>query len=562
MRTPENGSRSGYFGITLKFEQYEKIDLFYIRITRGFVLHDKGNYTYQEVNTLDVSLNKVYSVRLDKDTTVTIIPQLSQSLQENEDNLEYTWLHSTTNHNFYGHGKFDTVGLEQNLNFHIDPEAKNLAYAHYFRLNVYDRITDIEYPVNTTIELIKPYVGSWMILHRKNGQTELGSVEYIGGDIVVQEDAYYEETGKRFTGKPQALMSYTTSCKYYGTGSGWNMFTVITDDPVESGVYCQWKHFEKKDSLTRMVAPLAQNSFDFQHITLADGDGTASALLLSGGMLYQSPRAGKIYEPAADLEGEVNITLASKISNNALLYDEAGHRFAFYYNTSDGLGVKKYDPLYFSESEENTNLIKAIPTRDGNVSAVNPNKLPEDQKVLYLGTGYQYASAWTSVYAYALAKNDTRCFVYEFNPRGFNYSDNASFNGYYTINIPQGLDESAVFASTPPYSGLLFYASGNTVYRLDFKQAGGKATAIYTHAGGKAVKMKFAKRYLSSSNAFDAYEFDVQYSLGIGFDMGNGKGDFVILNLSSTGSVGGDSEHYPAKQVYTDFGEITDFVFI
>lgn len=523
---------------------------------------DKGNYTYQEVNTLDVSLNKVYSVRLDKDTTVTIIPQLSQSLQENEDNLEYTWLHSTTNHNFYGHGKFDTVGLEKNLSFHIDPEVKNLAYAHYFRLNVYDRITDIEYPVNTTIELIKPYVGSWMILHRKNGQTELGSVEYIGGDIVVQEDAYYEETGKRFTGKPQALMSYTTSCKYYGTGSGWNMFTVITDDPVESGVYCQWKHFEKKDSLTRMVAPLAQNSFDFQHITLADGDGTASALLLSGGMLYQSPRAGKIYEPAADLEGEVNITLASKISNNALLYDEAGHRFAFYYNTSDGLGVKKYDPLYFSESEENTNLIKAIPTRDGNVSAVNPNKLPEDQKVLYLGTGYQYASAWTSVYAYALAKNDTRCFVYEFNPRGFNYSDNASFNGYYTINIPQGLDESAVFASTPPYSGLLFYASGNTVYRLDFKQAGGKATAIYTHAGGKAVKMKFAKRYLSSSNAFDAYEFDVQYSLGIGFDMGNGKGDFVILNLSSTGSVSGDSEHYPAKQVYTDFGEITDFVFI
>lgn len=55
----------------------------------------------------------------------------------------------------------------KNLSFHIDPEAKNLAYAHYFRLNVYDRITDIEYPVNTTIELIKPYVGSWMILHRK-----------------------------------------------------------------------------------------------------------------------------------------------------------------------------------------------------------------------------------------------------------------------------------------------------------------------------------------------------------------------------------------------------------
>ena len=81
--------------------------------------------------------------------------------------------------------------------------------------------------------------------------------------------------------------------------------------------------------------------------------------------------------------------------------------------------------------------------------------------------------------------------------------------------------------------------------------------------GGKAVKMKFAKRYLSSSNAFDTYEFDVQYSLGIGFDMGNGKGDFVILNLSPTGSVGGDSEHYPAIASVSGFRrDYVDFVFI
>ena len=338
-------------------------------------------------------------------------------------------------------------------------------------------------------------------------------------------------------------MSYTTSCKYYGTGSGWNMFTVITDDPVESGVYCQWKHFEKKDSLTRMVAPLAQNSFDFQHITLADGDGTASALLLSGGMLYQSPRAGKIYEPAADLEGEVNITLASKISNNALLYDEAGHRFAFYYNTSDGLGVKKYDPLYFSESEENTNLIKAIPTRDGNVSAVNPNKLPEDQKVLYLGTGYQYASAWTSVYAYALAKNDTRCFVYEFNPRGFNYSDNASFNGYYTINIPQGLDESAVFASTPPYSGLLFYASGNKVYRVDLNSFVPLETKIYEYPdpSSRITKMKFRHERIAEMSldwgSMSLTMEDQPYWLGLAIEHADKTASLVEMRLKPSGEV-------------------------
>ena len=110
---------------------------------------DKGNYDYKEINTVDVSLNEVYAVRLGKDTTVTIIPQLSQSLQENTENLKYAWLHSTINEMFYAEAlsynkDLDTVGTEVNLRFHIDPNEKNLKYEHYFRLNVYDEITGIE----------------------------------------------------------------------------------------------------------------------------------------------------------------------------------------------------------------------------------------------------------------------------------------------------------------------------------------------------------------------------------------------------------------------------------
>ena len=44
------------------------------------------------------------------------------------------------------------------------------------------------------------------------------------------------------------------------------------------------------------------------------------------------------------------------------------------------------------------------------------------------------------------------------------------------------------------YSGILFYTVGNVVYRLDFKQSGGKATPVYTHAGGKATMMNLPKR--------------------------------------------------------------------
>ena len=163
---------------------------------------DKGNYDYEDINTVAVELDELYSVRLDKDTTLTIVPRLSQLLQKDDENLSYVWLYSTINHNFYGLADregFDTVSIEPSLRFHIDPEEKNLKYEHFFRLNVFDKVTGIEYPVNTTIKLIKPYDGTWMVLHSKNGQTELGSIEYIGADIVVNEDAYYKESGKRLT---------------------------------------------------------------------------------------------------------------------------------------------------------------------------------------------------------------------------------------------------------------------------------------------------------------------------------------------------------------------------
>lgn len=528
---------------------------------------DEGNYDYKDLNTVDVAMDEVYTVRLDRDTTIGITPRLSQSLLKDEKNLKYTWLHGTINHNFYnlaliyGTGP-DTVGMEKTLRFRFDPDAKDLKYKHYFRLTVYDESTGLEYPVNTTIELTKPYDGAWMVLHSKNDRTELGSVEYIGGKTVVQEDAYSESSGKRLTGQPLALGQYTTSVKYYGTGDSWNMFYVLTDVPTEAGVYCQWERFAKKDSLSRMVAPMARAGFDYQHFKLMDGDGMGNALILSeGGVFYQIPRAGKVYKPECDLEGEVKFTLASKVIDKTLLYDKAGHRFAYYYNTSTGAG-SNYDPLYFNEGGENGERVKPIPPREGNVTQVDPNHLPSDQKVLYVGTGYQFEQSVTGVYGYALAVSDERCFVYEFNAKGLSSPSFTAFNAYYSIDIPKGLDENACFASTPPYSGIIFYASGNTVYRLDFKQSGGKATPVYTHPGGKAVKMKFARRNAPPKNSFKAYQFDVLRSLGVSFDMGNGKSDFVILNLSGTGGIGADSEDYPAIQVYSEFGEIADFVFI
>ena len=157
---------------------------------------DKGNYDYTDINTVAISLDDVYSYRLDKDTTVCIVPKLSQSMRENKDNLEFMWIHSVINEFIDGHDDNDTISRVDTLRFRINPDEPEMHYAHYFRLNVYDKSTDINYPLNMKIKLVKPYDGAWMILHEENGHAALGAIEYMGNNIMKTQDAYYKETGR------------------------------------------------------------------------------------------------------------------------------------------------------------------------------------------------------------------------------------------------------------------------------------------------------------------------------------------------------------------------------
>ena len=530
---------------------------------------DKGNYDYADINTVKVGLDEMYSFRLDKDTTISIVPKLSQSMQENKDNLDFMWVHSVINEFIEGHDDNDTISRVDTLRFRINPDDPDLAYMHYFRLNVYDRLTGINYPLNTTIKLMKPYDGAWMILHNENGHAALGAIEYMGNDIVKTQDAYYKETGRYLQGKALCMGNYLTSFFPYGKGKTWNVFSVVTDQPEESGVFCQWKKFELMNSLDKMVYGPNQGRFNFSNVQLIDGEASWGAICLSDGVLFQSPIAMKLYKAniASELGDNVWIKYATKAGFSSMLYDEAGHRFCFYQNQSrETTG----DPTRFNAANENPTSYKInpIPVRDNNVKEVDPNTLPVDQKMIWIGPGYQFEPDYVrGSYAYGVSlKGVDSCFVYEFNMDGIASTVNGypAFSGYYKLKLSSGVNENSCFAGTKPYSGILFYTVDNVVYRLDFKQSGGKSTPVYTHTGGKATIMKFAKKAQINSTYLDFsnYEFDPNRSLGVVFDMGNGTCDVVILNLSVTGGIGSDSENYPATQVYTGFGEVKDILFL
>ncbi|MCQ4874654.1 MULTISPECIES: PKD-like family lipoprotein [Odoribacteraceae] len=542
-----------------------KLVIYYILIGLLFTAcyDDKGNYDYADINVLEVGLDEIYSVRIASDTIVTIQPRLSQSLQENKDNLEFMWLHSTTNTNFYTIKDCDTVCRTEALKFHVDPEDAKLKYEHYFRLNVYDKLTGLEYPVNTMMKLVKPFDGAWILLHAKDGRTELGTIEYIGENVVETKDAYYKATGKLFRGNPLCLGRVSLSSTYYGSSSV-QMFSVMTDIPEEAGVYCQWKQFEHMDSLSRMVYSADAVNFAFDKVEMIDGEGYRGGIMLTNGRFYQTSAAMKLYEPARNKDnfsGDFYISHAAKIADVSLVYDKKGRRFGSMWHMNNS-GYP--DPNFFDPTKENKVELAALPRTTSDSKDADPRNISPDQEVVYVGAGYNYNQSNASYsYAYAVAtKGQDSCFIYEFNVMGMSYgSGNPSFSNYYRLPMPKGLNEGSCFASSAAYSGIIFYSAGNTIYRLDFVQQGGKATPIYTHEGGKVVRMRFA-RTRSEKDGYKNYEFDLARSLGVAFEMEDGTSDFVILNLAATGSLGESSEHFSAKQVYYEFGKITDFVFL
>lgn len=527
---------------------------------------DKGNYDYDAINEVLVKLDEEIGIRL-QDTVLEIRPELSQSLLQNEENLEFIWLHSIVNTNIENDDKRDTIGYEKSIKWKIDPAEKNFKYGHYFRFIVKDKATGIDYRYNTTLKIVKPYHGAWMVLHKQDGVTKLGSVEYIGRNMEVCNDAYYRESGKHLQGNPLCLGVEYGFLQAYGTGDN-NLFLVVTDVPNEAGIYCQWEKFRKVDSMSRMVAPSYRSSFNYQDVKNFDGvSNNYGNILISEGTLYQSPTAMKWYRAHVDeaVTGTVDLSCGTKVGFASMFYDKAGKRFLFYYAPNRN---SDWHSNLFPEDKDNPAQYKLslIPTRDLNITTTDPNKLSADKEVLYVGTGYNYDASMNNqmmCYGFAQSVEKDSCYVYEFRSYGLGNSSQAAFSGFYPIKTPENLDAESCFASSKPYNGILFYAAGDKVYRLDFIQTGGKATPIYTHPGGKAKIMKFAfKDKWDDKLDYSAYEHDLNRSLGVVFEMPDGTSELVILNLATTGKVGDDGEVWPAIQVHKGFGDVKDILFL
>lgn len=527
---------------------------------------DKGNYDYREINEVEVLLEKQYVVT-SMYTDFRIEPEYKQSLRENSKNLTYIWLEMKDGTKEV---VLDTLGTDPVLDLEINGDVPGFRHVRFLRLLVTDEISGLCYIADTKLQVAKSFYKSWMLLHQSaEGTAKLAAVEYIGGEVRFRKDAYGDESGKQFRGKPLRLGVFDRFYSdYYDSENGYimNGFAIVTDREDESGIYCQWKKFRQMGSFDKMVYPADMDDFNISKVSFLGGSDQAIQMCLSGGKLYQSSYAGKFYKVHVnpEIEGEINLSLVGKEASVPILYDRAGHRFFYYWHW----GVREGSPYpVFDPARENPEeyMLNPIPFRKGNVTEVDPNALTKEQDMLYIGRGYGDRSQTRCVYAIGLGSD--KCYLYEFNNGNAFLYDNEyygpTFKAYRELDIPKGMTKESRLTSSRLYNGIFFYTSGNVVYRYDSNT--GDSREIYRHDGAvKAICLDFAKREDTNleDDPFMGNNWTAMQQMGIAFEMSDSTYEFVVLHLDNTGKVSLDDSIYSPEQVYRGLGKIVDIAFV
>ena len=175
---------------------------------------DKGDYDYHDVNMMEIVIPET-KLRMPKEEAVevSIMPQISQTLEQNEENLVFQWKRLKPNvtlgsdrlsdYTDYSVGKECKITVEPN-------ESDNIG----LMLVVSDEKNGTMWYQQGQVSIIKPFNPCWFVLQEKENKGVLGAIEGTSDGYYVYPDVFQSETGNTFPldGKPLAV----TARREYG----------------------------------------------------------------------------------------------------------------------------------------------------------------------------------------------------------------------------------------------------------------------------------------------------------------------------------------------------------
>lgn len=522
---------------------------------------DKGNYDYHAVNDMKVEIPEA-KIRMPKENpaTVTLTPELTQTLAENEDNLTFEWKKlkpdakigsmRLADYTDYSTGKICQVKVEPN-----NPESIGMM------LIVTDKATGQKWYQLGKVAVVKPLNPAWFVLQEDADQKGIvGAIEGNPDGFFAYADVFKSETGESFAleGKPLAIAAKGN----YGYSSmGGTMFanlTIATDKNIAtySPSTLTMKYSTNKilfeNALNNVPVNLSYYKMDKKGEMFVT-DKKAYFAYDDGWCVPYS-----VYDKQVNSAGEEEQVVflpscSATFSNYVLAYNPATHRFRIgstfssmmdYFGTSyyysqyyrKGSQWKDKKPLVFRDLSEDA---------DGNY-AFDPSNIDASLQILDILRGGDNGN-----YAYAVMASEGASQITVFR---FSNADDPLCAGKYTIDLDPSIDlKTAKFAASQAYSAhFIFMAAGNSVYRIDMERQ--KIEKIYSYdadANAKIACLKFR-------DPEDA-ENGNGMILGFGINTSAGQGLLGELKLTIAGDVDrSENASYIFQDANNRFGKIVD----
>ena len=504
---------------------------------------DKGDYDYHDVNTMDIVIPET-KVRMPKEKAVevSIIPEISQTLEQNEENLVFQWKKTIEGKKAGSDRLSDykdySVGKECKVT--VEPyESENIG----LMLVITDKMNGTTWYQIGEVAIIRPLNPCWFVLQEKEGKGVLGAIEGTSGGYYVYPDVFKSELNQSFPleGKPLAV----SARKNYGNSSLSNMLSffgfkvspalmVVTDQNL--ALLTPSTLITRYPSNKILFEPTGKGellNIEFYKMS------THGELFVNSGKAYCAPMDGFCVPFSVKKESEFpTISAYGSYGGGFLFFDSENHRFLSasipgYYDymmNQATQSIRNYGTKWSDQKPVSTYSM----SDESNL--FDPDVIDPSLEIHDIVTGGNWGN-----FAYAIAspRNGKELTVFKFSAQ----DEDPICAAQYTIALPSEVNvETAKFAASYAYTAnLIFMTSGNKLYRIDLDR--GRAIELYTYEtdpSAQIVALKFkdseSVREEDDDEETGEYKEKLGMSLGLGINTAD-KGVVVELQLTVAGDV-------------------------
>ena len=498
---------------------------------------DKGDYDYHDVNMMAIVIPEM-KVRMPKEEAVeiSIIPEISQTLEQNEENLVFQWKKTIEGKKAGSDRLSDykdySVGKECKVT--VEPyESENIG----LMLVITDKKNGTTWYQIGEVAIIRPLNPCWFVLQEKEGKGVLGAIEGTPEGYYVYPDVFKSELNQSFPleGKPLAV----SARKNYGDSFLSSMLgffgfkvspalMVVTDRGL--ALLTPSTLITRYPSNKILFEPAGKGeplNIEFYKMS------THGELFVNSGKAYCAPMDGFCVPFSVKKESEFPaISAYGSYGGGFLFFDSESHRFLSasipgYYDymmNQATQNIRNYGTKWSDQKPVSTYSM----SDESNL--FDPDVIDPSLEIHDIVTGGNWGN-----FAYAIAspRNGKELTVFKFSAQ----DEDPICAARYTIALPSEVNvETAKFAASYAYTAnLIFMTSGNKLYRIDLDR--GRAIELYTYEtdpSAQIVALKFKDS--ESVREEDDDEETLGMSLGLGINTAD-KGVVVELQLTVAGDV-------------------------